>query len=265
LAGKIVTGIFAFNLLGMDDEDVSRVIAQFPGVADFIILPNEFGFFSVETMRVCGFTIEAETKVLEDRPKRPKGRLEVLEERLKGLEGRLEGPKGRLETLEGRPEGVERPLEGRLERWLEGLEGRVGGLEGRPKAPEVPKEPEGPKAPEGQEQSEVKNGYVRYSSKGMGFAVMYGILNSLASMRRFSGSNCIRYLDGELDEMDNRVFQDAELAVKRVKRLVRQGTTEAGKPNRRRIEAYKSCDHILESLRNVQRDQRSGALRGKPE
>ena len=43
---------------------------------------------------------------------------------------------------------------------------------------------------------ETYNGYVKFSSKGMGLALIYGILNSLAAIRRFSGLNCVRYLSG---------------------------------------------------------------------
>ena len=43
---------------------------------------------------------------------------------------------------------------------------------------------------------DVYNGYVKFTAKGMGLALIFGILNSLAAIRRFSGLNCIRYLSG---------------------------------------------------------------------
>ncbi|NLZ94999.1 MAG: hypothetical protein GX921_04130 [Bacteroidales bacterium] len=43
---------------------------------------------------------------------------------------------------------------------------------------------------------QVINGYVKFVAKGMGLALIFGILNSLAAIRRFSGLNCIRYLSG---------------------------------------------------------------------
>lgn len=43
---------------------------------------------------------------------------------------------------------------------------------------------------------QVVNGYVKFSSKGMGLALIFGMMNSLAAIRRFSASNCIRYLEG---------------------------------------------------------------------
>ena len=43
---------------------------------------------------------------------------------------------------------------------------------------------------------DVYNNYVKFTAKGMGLALIFGILNSLAAIRRFSGLNCIRYLSG---------------------------------------------------------------------
>jgi hypothetical protein len=127
LEGKIVTGIFAFNLVGMEDAEISAIIAQYPGVADFIVLPSAFGYFAAETLRVCGFAVD---------------------------------------------------------------------------------------------RAEVRNGYVRYSAKGMGLAVIFGILNVLAATRRFSGSNCVSYLNGQWGRSEDSVWQDAARALRRVRQHV---------------------------------------------
>lgn len=55
----------------------------------------------------------------------------------------------------------------------------------------------------------VVNGYVRYSARGMGLAIVFGILNSIAGKRRFNGSNCVKYLSGFWGD---RLQQDFELA-----------------------------------------------------
>ena len=44
------------------------------------------------------------------------------------------------------------------------------------------------------------NGYAKFTTKGMGLALMFGILNSIAAIRRFSGVNCVRYLSGNWGE-----------------------------------------------------------------
>jgi hypothetical protein len=103
LGGKIITGVFAFNPAADIESKVPEILRQFPHVADFVVIPSAFGFFSLETLRVCGF--------------------EVADE-------------------------------------------------------------------------EAVNGYVKYAAKGMGLAIMFGVLNSIAAQRRFSGSNCVRYLSG---------------------------------------------------------------------
>jgi hypothetical protein len=43
---------------------------------------------------------------------------------------------------------------------------------------------------------DVANGYVRYTARGMGLAVIFGLLNSIAAIRKFSGQNCVRYVAG---------------------------------------------------------------------
>lgn len=111
LEGKIITGIFSFNQGDEIEGKIDNILTLYPGVADFIVLPGSFGYFSVETLKVCGF---------------------------------------QLPTIE----------------------------------------------------SQVINGYVKFSSKGMALAILFGIINSFAAIRRFSGSNCIRYLHGSWGKYD---------------------------------------------------------------
>jgi hypothetical protein len=47
---------------------------------------------------------------------------------------------------------------------------------------------------------DVANGYVRYAARGIGLAVIFGLLNSIAAIRRFSGHNFLRYLAGSWDK-----------------------------------------------------------------
>jgi hypothetical protein len=103
LQGKILTGVFAFNPAADIESRVPDILKSYPNVADFVVLPHAFGFFSAETLRVCGFSLKDE---------------------------------------------------------------------------------------------EIVNGYVKYTAKGMGLAVIFGLTNAIAAMRRFSASNFVRYLNG---------------------------------------------------------------------
>ena len=42
----------------------------------------------------------------------------------------------------------------------------------------------------------IDRGYVKYIAKGKGLAMIFGILNSIASKRRFSSSNYVKYIHG---------------------------------------------------------------------
>jgi hypothetical protein len=163
LEGKIVTGIFAFNLVEMSDPEISAVIAQYPGVADFIVLPSSFGYFAAETLRVCGFAVN---------------------------------------------------------------------------------------------EAEVRNGYVRYSARGMGLAVIFGILNVLAATRRFSGSNCVSYLNGQWRKSEDSVWQDAAHALRRAKQHVPQGA-----PKALTDEYHKRHDEFFKVLQEMQKTAAGSAGR----
>lgn len=130
LSGKIITGIFAFNPGTDVDHKITSILAKFPNVADFIVLPDSFAYFSVEILKVCGLDIN---------------------------------------------------------------------------------------------DAECNDGYVRYSAKGMGLAIMFGILNSLAATRRFSGSNCVRYLKGFWGGPHQRATKcqhDAEKSFSRINKII---------------------------------------------
>jgi hypothetical protein len=103
LGGKVLAGIFAFNPGADILAKTPEIVAQYPGVVDFIVLPDTFGYFAVNTLDVCGV----------------------------------------------------------------------------------------------QAAGEISNGYIGYTARGLSLAILFGILNSLAATRRFSGSNCIRYLSGD--------------------------------------------------------------------
>lgn len=103
LKGKIITGIFSFAPSTDIEEKIPSILKMYPKCADFIVLPNNFCFFSEETLKVCGMSIG---------------------------------------------------------------------------------------------EHEVINGYAKFTAKGMGLALIFGILNALAATRRFSGLHCIKYLSG---------------------------------------------------------------------
>lgn len=48
----------------------------------------------------------------------------------------------------------------------------------------------------GVNEKEKYGGYVKFTQKGLGLALIFGVLNSIAAMRQFSASNYIRYLGG---------------------------------------------------------------------
>ncbi|EAX88774.1 hypothetical protein TVAG_477770 [Trichomonas vaginalis G3] len=103
LKGKIITGIFSFAPSTDIEEKIPSILKMYPKCADFIVLPNNFCFFSEETLKVCGMSIG---------------------------------------------------------------------------------------------EHDVINGYAKFTAKGMGLALIFGILNALAATRRFSGLHCIKYLSG---------------------------------------------------------------------
>lgn len=107
LGGKILTGIFSFKITEDIEGHVEQLLREYPNVADFVIVSNTFGFFSMDLLDVCGFKVDCNTRLCGD----------------------------------------------------------------------------------------VKS-YVKTTCRGQELAILYGVLNSMAATRRFSGSNCLRYLTG---------------------------------------------------------------------
>jgi len=107
LNGKIITGIFSFGINGDVESKIPEIASLYPNIADFIVVPDQFGFFSAEILKVSGFDIT---------------------------------------------------------------------------------------------NRDIQFGYIRSKAKGMSLAFIFGILNSIASLRRFSGSSFIRYLSGHWND-----------------------------------------------------------------
>jgi hypothetical protein len=131
LNGKIITGIFGFRDASADLlRHIREIVDEFPGVVDFIVLPDSFGYFRAKTMRVCGFHVDA---------------------------------------------------------------------------------PEDPRAAIVEPAHEERNGYVLYEARGHGLAILFGILNGFAAIRRFSGSNCMQYLIGKWGDSPRGTAREAQL------------------------------------------------------
>ena len=67
------------------------------------------------------------------------------------------------------------------------------------------------------------NGYVRFGAKGMGLAMLYGLLNSIAAKRRFSGLNYLQYLQGNWGGKNERLIHathEAEQYLTKVEQIV---------------------------------------------
>ena len=141
LGGKIITGVFAYKVSGDVETKFGEIVNLYPHVADFIVLPDSFAFFSVEILTVCGISI---------------------------------GDK------------------------------------------------------------EIINGYVKYTPKGLGLALIFGVLNSLAAIRQFSASNYIRYLGGSwggTQEAIERETQDAQSSLMKAHQMAIREADEEGKEN----------------------------------
>ncbi|EAY21593.1 hypothetical protein TVAG_013580 [Trichomonas vaginalis G3] len=65
----------------------------------------------------------------------------------------------------------------------------------------------------GANEKEKVGGYVKFTQKGLGLALIFGVLNSIAAMRQFSASNYIRYLGGSWGGLQEAFEREAnELA-----------------------------------------------------
>ncbi|OHT03786.1 hypothetical protein TRFO_01454 [Tritrichomonas foetus] len=150
LGGKIITGIFAFNPHSDIEKNAPNILQLYPSVVDFVVLPDAFGYFSANTLRVCGIHVRDE---------------------------------------------------------------------------------------------DIMNGYVKYSARGIGLALIFGMLNCIAATRRFSGSNCVRYLSGSWGgqyEAATRFQQEAEKSLNKMNRIISISASRE-----QRSEIYRRTSQLL--------------------
>jgi hypothetical protein len=70
---------------------------------------------------------------------------------------------------------------------------------------------------------EIVNGYVRYRAKGMELALIFGLFNSIAAIRRFSGQNYVGYLSGSWGgprEMVTRITREAKKSLQQINQVI---------------------------------------------
>jgi hypothetical protein len=76
--------------------------------------------------------------------------------------------------------------------------------------------------------AEIVGGYICTSTKGMELGFLFGLLNGVAALRRFSGSSCLRYLSGswggKYEEMA-RWQADAQHSLSKIKRLIQDSAS----------------------------------------
>ena len=157
LGGKILTGIFSFNYTNDIEKKVPEIVDMFPGVIDFIVLPEAFGYFSVDVLKICGISVSDE---------------------------------------------------------------------------------------------DVKQGYKMYTSKGICLGLLFGILNSFASIRRFSGSYCIWYLNGkwgDQNDQKNRIISNLENNLNSLNQFVSQRDLDKQDKNR----YYQSYGNFVKGIEKV--------------
>ena len=169
LGGKIVTGIFAYGVTGDVEGKFGEIVNLYPHVADFIVIPGQFAFFSAQTLEVCKIGVGAK---------------------------------------------------------------------------------------------EIHNGYVEFNPKGMGLALIFGVLNSLAAIRQFSGSNFIRYLGGawggRQEEID-RETHDIQTSIMRTQQLAGREHSE-----KEQAEIVQSGTELLNIFGNIFSNNNQREQRRKP-
>jgi hypothetical protein len=165
LGGKIVTGIFAFQPSSDIDRQVPDVLRMYPNVADFVVIPGQFGYFAVDALRVCRLAVRSD---------------------------------------------------------------------------------------------EIVNGYVRYTAKGMELALIFGLLNSIAAIRRFSGHNYVRYLSGSWGgprERVARITREAQKSLQQIDKVI--GRTA---PKEMKTEFFMIRDKFNSMLGDFGRDMYAPAV-----
>ena len=160
LHGKIITGIFAFNETMEIDEKAFSIIAEYPNVADFVVLPGSFAYFSLETLKVCDIKVS---------------------------------------------------------------------------------------------EHESKYGYVRFGAKGMGLAMLYGLFNSIAAKRRFSGLNCLPYIQGNWGgkvDLIHKTKQEAEQVLSKVDQFISKDAQNDAKNKyyRAKNEYFNAINHAFPNI-----------------
>ena len=126
LEGKIITGIFSFNSSTDLEDNVPIILKSFPNVADFVVIPNYFCFFSQKTLSICGLS---------------------------------------------------------------------------------------------NKNNEQIDGYVKFKSKGMELALIFGVLNSISALRRFSGLNSIHYISGDWGNKEDEYIKSQNEALKKLGKI----------------------------------------------
>jgi hypothetical protein len=97
----------------------------------------------------------------------------------------------------------------------------------------------------------VVGNLVKVSAKGMELGMLFGVLNGIAAVRRFSGASCIRYLNGSWGgryEAMTRCQQDAERSLGKVKKLI--GQTATAEQKREVFRTHDRLFHVIGEVRN---------------
>ena len=138
------------------DEKAFSIIAEYPNVADFVVLPGSFAYFSLETLKVCDISVS---------------------------------------------------------------------------------------------EHEAKYGYVRFGAKGMGLAMLYGLFNSIAAKRRFSGLNCLPYIQGNWGgkiDLIHKTTQEAEQVISKVDQFISKDA-----PSEAKNRYYRAKNEFFNAITNA--------------
>ncbi|EAX88663.1 hypothetical protein TVAG_459780 [Trichomonas vaginalis G3] len=158
LGGKVIAGIFSFNITDEIEDQVPELLEKYPNVVDFIVLPDAFAFINEKTLKVCGMEVGSH---------------------------------------------------------------------------------------------ELIHGYCKFTAKGMGLAMIYGILNSIAAIRRFNGMNCVRYISGswgnEKDKM-SKIIGQVSTTINLLDKYFTTATTERKNEYFRKKEEFNKI--VADSLAN---------------
>jgi hypothetical protein len=156
LGGKILTGVFAFDIIESAQPEIPKILERFRYVADFVVVPGILGYFSTDLLAVCGLDLQ---------------------------------------------------------------------------------------------NAAVFGNLMKVSAKGMELGMLFGVLNGIAAVRRFSGASSIRYLNGSWGgryEAMTRCQQDAERSLGKVKKLIGQTATAEQKR-----EVFRTHDHLFHVIGEV--------------